>query len=602
MRSYPPRSIAGAALGLAALLLASVAAQAGTVISGPTLTMDPNNRTPLAGVVELETDVAVGARLTIASQGEFRIVNFPAATVHSLPVLGLKPDRTYTVDVELVPGGPVGSLLATTGPLPEDFPAVEALVSIPEMMEPGYTFLNCLGRGQDPRPRYSVIVDKTGEVVWYATLCLNGVRQLPNGKIQHRQGGAVREWDMLGGFTELPLDVQGLGLHHELRRTPHGTYLSLDRESTEVPNFPADYDDPEQTATTLLWDDVVAEYLPDGSVRREWPLAEMIDVSRIGYGSLNNQGPEIGVDWTHSNAVNYNLADDSIIVSVRHQDCVIKFSRETGELQWILGPHDNWSPEFQPLLLHPIGTPFRWQFHEHAPMWTADGTLVLFDNGNFRASPFDGTTPLEDAQNFSRGVEYEINEQAMTVRQVWEYGENVPDRVYAGFLGDADWLETTGNVMMTFGPASFVGGAASEDLGLGILHARIIEATDDVVPVKVFELIAYDPAGGRISSYRAERIPDLYPQEYIKAPNGVGDTLRGTKVAGQPRLMWKVPMVDAEHDAAGHYRIYNSSSADGGFTMFESTAFTEVDAEGAGIFYQVVAANVAGTSGDEPAP
>ena len=33
-----------------------------------------------------------------------------------------------------------------------------------------------------------------------------------------------------------------------------------------------------------------------------------------------------------------------------------------------------------------------------------------------------------------------------------------------------------------------------------------------VVPVKVFELWAYDPTGGRISVYRSERIPSLYRQ------------------------------------------------------------------------------------------
>ena len=55
------------ALSIVAVFLATfIAANAAEVISGPTLTMDPNNLTPLAGVVEMETDVSVMARLTIS--------------------------------------------------------------------------------------------------------------------------------------------------------------------------------------------------------------------------------------------------------------------------------------------------------------------------------------------------------------------------------------------------------------------------------------------------------------------------------------------------------------------------------------------------------
>jgi len=291
-------------------------------------------------------------------------------------------------------------------------------------------------------------------------------------------------------------------------------------------------------------------------------------------------------------------------VSVRHQDAVIKFSRETGNLQWILGPHDNWPPEYQPFLLHPTGTPFRWQFHQHAPMWTATGALVLFDNGNFRASPFDGTTPTPDDQSFSRGVEFEIDEDNMLVQQVWEYGENIAEPIYSHFISDADWLPTTGNVLMTFGGTSYVDGVSGVDLGFGTLHTRIVEATRDVVPVRVFELAAYDPSGGRITAYRSERIPDLYPTQYVKAPNGVGNSLRMDKVSGLPELFWTASTVDSEHDAADHYRIYSSSSTAAGFAILESTAFTANHAGGAGtlVFYKLVAGNIAGTSGDEPVP
>ena len=608
MQIHRPRSVSRVALGLASLLLTAISAHAVQVVSGPTLTMDPKNATPLAGVVELETDVEVQVALTIANSGESRTVTFPAATVHYLPVLGLKPDRTYTVDIELIPGGLIGSLLATTGPLPADFPTIVTTVSDPLQMEPGYTFINCMSRGRtDTRPLYTVIVDNTGEVVWYATRCMVALKVLPDGRIQRRFASGplqyVRESDFLGNDTDIELELPAGKLHHDLQRTPHGTYISLDVRSVDVPEFFTSETDPNAPkAPATLRDEAVVEFFPDGTFRKEWSVGDLLGTDRIAYNALGVAAE--GVDWLHTNAVNYRLADDSFIVSVRHQDAVIKFSRETGDLAWILGPHDNWPSEYQPFLLHQLGSPFRWQFHQHAPMWTDTGTLVLFDNGNHRTSPFDGNTPMPDDQSFSRGVEFEIKEEQMQIRQLWEYGESIAEPIYSFFISDADSQPITGNVMMTFGGISYVGGIASVDLGLGTRHTRIVETTRDVVPVKVFELMAYDPTGGRITAYRSERIPDLYPQQYIKVPNGVGNSLRMDKVSGLPELSWTASTVDSEHDAADHYRIYNSNSKASGFVILESTAFTENDAGGAGtlVFYKLVAGNIAGTSGDEPAP
>ena len=64
-----------------------------------------------------------------------------------MPLLGLKPDRTYTVDVHLSPGGPAGTVFATTAPLPAEFPSLVTTVSDPAQMEPGYTLLDCRQEG-----------------------------------------------------------------------------------------------------------------------------------------------------------------------------------------------------------------------------------------------------------------------------------------------------------------------------------------------------------------------------------------------------------------------------------------------------------------------
>ena len=299
----------------------------------------------------------------------------------------------------------------------------------------------------------------------------------------------------------------------------------------------------------------------------------------------------------------YVPEDDSILVSVRHQDAVIKFSRATGELIWILGNHHGWPPELEPFLLHPINTPFRWQFAQHAPMMTGDGNLMLFDNGNNRASPFDGNPVVLDEENFSGAIEYAIDEANMEVEQVWEFGELLEDSIYSRFISDADWQPTTGNVVVHFGGVSYVGGVSSSDLGLGTDHTRVIEVTHDVTPVVVFDMTVYDPAN-RITTYRSERIPSLYPQQYILPPNGVANTLLVDRSGSEAALSWAPSIADASHDAPDYYSIHVSESADGGFSIQDTAIPTQatvaVDSGAVLQFFKISAANGGGTSGDEP--
>lgn len=579
----------------------SVMSVSAGVVSGPTLVLDPNELTPLAARLDLETDVPTRVTLRISSMGESHTVSFPhSATHHELPVLGMKPDRTYTVDIRLDTGELLPPQLVTTAPLPADFPVIETLVSVPEAMEPGFTLLDCFSRGGDPRPRWTVVLDPAGEVVWYSSRCLSGVRMLPHGKLEARTNQSVTMNDMLGNQTTITLQDPGEGLHHDLERTSAGTLLSLSTRGVEVESFPGDYFDPGASATTIVRDEPVVEFFSDGTLRREWSLLEMLDEHRIGFDSLNES--DDGVDWVHTNAVVYGRRDDSIVVSGRHQDAVFKFSRDTGELEWILANHDNWSPEFLPYLLTPINTPFEWQYHQHAPMWTDRGTLLLFDNGNRRASPFTEQMPQPATESYSRGVEYRIDERASTVEQLWEFGADAQPSLFSFFISDADWMRRTGNRLMTFGGTSHVGGIPGVDIGLGTIHTRVIEATDETPATRVFEIAYYDAEGGAVAVYRAERIPSLYPTEYLLAPVGVGDTVQVSLVGEAARIFWQDAPEGPGHSRAEWYTVRASEAPDAGFGIVESVEGTTatIPTPGAVTYFKVVAENLAGTSGDEP--
>jgi arylsulfate sulfotransferase len=514
------------------------------VTLGPSLTMDPNGVTPLAGVVELTTDVPTRVTLTISDGSDSWVREFAEfQTEHYLPVLGLKPDNSYSIAVIVTDQADESLVLApllpaVTGPLPVDFPNIDVLLSDPTKMEPGFTLLDKITRGKPTTPdatlpRYTIIVDDAGDVVWYSTLGadVGAMRQLPNGNLFYLTENLF-EIDLLG--NEKQSVALGVGqLHHDLFPTTNGTLLSLTRETVVVDGFPTSYTDPNApTQTANIEDTPVVEFLSDGSLLNTWKLTDILDPTRIGFNS--GESRPLGFDWAHANAVLYDPRDDSIIVSVRHQDAVVKFSRSTGNLEWILGNHDNWPPEFQPFLLTPVGAPFEWQYHQHAQMITPSGTLLLFDNGNYRASPFDGRVPIPDYENYSRAVEYAIDEEKMEVRQIWEYGAQIGQRYFSRSQSDADWMKNTGNVLITSSATSWLGGVSSGSLGMGRWHTRIIEVDHNTPAQKVFEMAVFNTtSNSEIRSYRSERIPDLYPLDTdsdgvpdyqdncVHTPNGV---------------------------------------------------------------------------------
>lgn len=548
------------------------------ITAGPTLTMDPYGVTPLSGLVDVATNIPSQVTLEITDGIDSWRVRFPdSLQTHSVPLLGLKSDRAYTVDVILSAAGEAdvsSPLLAATDPLPIDFPTLTVFASDPLRMEPGFTLTDCLRRNPaDVRPQFTIVVDARGEVVWYTTRCLRrGVQQLPNGNLIHLVGNSIVETDMLGTdinsiATAYPGDI-GTALHHELHLTSHGTYLSLSRTAVFVDNFPTSETDPDApTATTLVRDEPVVEFAADGSLMNEWFLTDLIDPVRIGYDSLHDPTSPTGVDWAHANGIWHDPRDDSLIVSVRHQDTVFKFYRATGQLAWILAPHSNWAPEFQPYLLQPVGAPFEWSWHQHAPMYTAAGTIVLHDNGIHRASPFDGNPDVPAAEVWTRAVEYEIDEANMEVRQVWEYGDNIAERLMTTFQGDADWMRTTDNTLTTFSAVTWIGGSYVGDLGLGTHVARIVESDHGTPSREVFDLQIHDPDGGRITVYRSERIPSLYPPDVVvepihptvAAPGSVPDGLQVDKTAtGDVVLTWSSSCLTTDTD----YEIYEGHLGD----------------------------------------
>jgi hypothetical protein len=496
-------------------LLSSKSTHAVTIVSGPSLTTATN--APLAAHLQLTTDVDTRVSVLVDSGTETWTRNFyDYGTNHSIPLIGFLSNSTNLISVTVQDKSRNALAAATpltfvTAPLPGDFPNITLLQSVPEKMEPGYTLFRVAFKGNSKA--YHTIVDNSGNVVWYSAFPSQlDIRPLANGDLFLFSSTTFTEINMLGEPVQTWKVPANLTIDsHDGVPTDHGTILYISTASAVVSNYPTSTTNPNaplQTANNVIYARTVEISATNSALLNTWSLLDMLEPQRITY--LTTLGPP-SWDSQHANAVIEDPSDNSIIVSLRHQNAVVKFSR-TGQLIWILGDPANWGLPWQPYLLTPVGTSFAWQYGQHSPSITPQGTLLVYDDGNYRASPFN--PPIPDANNYSRAVEYKINEETMEVSQVWDYGTGISQPLYTDKVGDAEQLPTTGNVLVTFGSVRYVNGAPPSAVIPTATIARIKEVTHDNTEEVVFDLAVTEFDNPLVQSdcfvYRSRRIADLY--------------------------------------------------------------------------------------------
>lgn len=521
-------------LAMACSLILSPHLLAINILSGPSFTSTTN--APLAGLLQFTSDVPSRVSVFISNGTTVREQDFyNFATSNSVPLYGFQPNQTNLIQVTAFDqyGNAFTSpqlLKFVTAPLPSDFPEITLLKGVPSQMEPGYTLFTVQNRANNNG--YIVIVDASGNVVWYRRVLQStdiDVQQLADGNLFiHEQSPAGRfvELNLLGQIVQTWAPAAGYPINsHAAVLTSRGTILYISDVSENVPNFPTLLPTQSTTtnpplATVKIDDNPIVEVSTNGTLVNAWSPINQIDPTRVTYLTGDFPSP-YGMDCEHANAVVDDTNDDSIIVSLRDENAIYKFSRATGNLIWILAPHDSgvapdaaWPTSFQKYLLTPVGSSFGWSYGQHAPMLTPQGTLIDFDDGPDRASPFEPI--LADQNNYSRAVEYNINQTNMTISQVWDsYDQgNAPgDRIYSYIMGNADWLPQQRNVLTTYAWVNYTNGVSVD--ANGATMARIVEYTHDPVPQVVFDLAlwnydATEPANGGFYVYRSHRIPDLY--------------------------------------------------------------------------------------------
>lgn len=493
----------------------------------------PTEQAPLVRRIHTESRVPVALEVSWTTNEHSASAAFTTSSeVHDHVLLAFRSDRTYTLTVTATAAdGRVATVdqSVTTEPMPSHFPRSE-LTAGPGQREPGDTLVPMHSFIQVAVPTdIAAVWDSEGELVYwldtedfiYDVLEYEGgllalIGEIDNRLVRYAWDGTVLESWAVGENADPYVSVSSAvadKFHHDVgvSLTATDRFLGIGRKGGKVPEYPASYDDPTLVAPRIVALDAVLEFDTGGKVSRELAIDTLIPLDRIGYLSLSTT-VEGWADWAHANAV-FEDESGNWIVSLRHQDVIVKIDPDTSEVVWLLGNHSNWPAELQDKLLTPVGE-LRWPYHTHGPELAARGPdgevqIVVFDNGNYQASPYTDEEALEDP--FSRVVQFAIDEEDMTVRQVWSFENPSGGRLFSEAVGNASSLPG-GNVLSSWGFLDKLpDGTQNGDAMLGDRSVRVIEIDPTTVD-QVEELYLYSPVTENQrgwTGYRARRIPPL---------------------------------------------------------------------------------------------
>jgi hypothetical protein len=249
------------------------------------------------------------------------------------------------------------------------------------------------------------IMDTDGTLRWVGTTNLSSeVATFFDNAAYIANGPDLYRNELDGSFTFVG-DYSSIGVsdfHHNIDRGKVGVILEAD------------------TPTAI--ESVVIEVDTLGRVVGQWNMVDIITAAMIAGGDDPTQfvhplAPFPG-DWFHNNAVTYNRADDSLIISSR-ENFLICIDYETSAIKWILGdPTKQWyqfpslrqfALTLAPGSLPPIG--------QHAVSITYDQNILVFDNGQQSL----GHTPPGTQRTYSSPRKYKLDLNAKIATEVWNF-------------------------------------------------------------------------------------------------------------------------------------------------------------------------------------
>lgn len=276
---------------------------------------------------------------------------------------------------------------------------------------------------ESPLSAPMMATDLWGNLVWYYPHDITFVTRPDSGGrffgIVQAEGDPsqqlVREFDLAGitlretNAARLNEQLAALGrrrpisgFHHEALRLPDGKILVLASVEQILTNTQG------PGPVNVLGDAIL---VLDANLQLVWAWDSFDHLSAyraaiLGERCGNGACPALYLDsdandWLHSNSVQLT-PDGNLLVSVRHQDWVIKIDYRngsgTGGVLWRLGKDGDFT--------FLSDDPYPWFSHQHDARFIDENTILVFDNGNTRHA--------EDPTANSRGQVIRIDERQRT--------------------------------------------------------------------------------------------------------------------------------------------------------------------------------------------
>lgn len=299
------------------------------------------------------------------------------------------------------------------------------------------------------------IIDTDGALRWVGTSGAQSLNAAFFANSIYLVDGTEIYRNDLDGTVEFLGNYAGAGVknfHHNVDRGKFGLLFEIDTK---------DY-----------LESIFMEIGRTGTVLQTWNMAEIISAAMSAGGDDPAQFVFASPgDWFHLNAVAYDRADDSLIVSSR-EDFLICIDYTTGAIKWILGDQTKAWYQFPSLrqyalTLAPGSVP---PIGQHAVSITYDHGILVMDNG--LNSLFQ--VPAGELRPYAAPRKYRIDLTSRVATEVWNYpmGESI-NSPYCGSVYEDQPL----NYLIDYAYVITAPGQA--------LHARI--AGLDATGAKVFD-------------------------------------------------------------------------------------------------------------------
>ncbi len=388
----------------------------------PFIKLNPYGKTPLSAVIKFPTEKPAQITLTIKGKGKSPDIShtFDAwNTEHTIPVLGLYANYKNTVELtaKFKNGEIIKSVQRIKTPTISDYIPWFVLNKKDNSFNYYASYHGSI-HDEEGALRYKFI-----ENGWYHAYFMKN-------EIIVEHSNNLKRHDMLGKHLQTYTYPKNFYSYiHGMGQKPNGNFLIFGSYNGSMAKI-------ENTMQETHRDFILEMDYKTGEILKTYDLAQLLnpDRSLVIKSSFRDYNK---IDWAHTNGIDYDAENESIIVSGRHMG-IAKISEKTGNLTWWMTIHQqtdksgrngdkgditnklltaidkNKNPYSNDVQKGIQAAPdFKWPLKTHSVKYAGNGVYSIFDNSG---RVYDSR--LKTSEDSVASI-YKIDDKKKTVQQIF---------------------------------------------------------------------------------------------------------------------------------------------------------------------------------------